>query len=585
MEAEFTSEGTYAYENIPNPLPIEPPGVIAKWEGPKKLTIWTATQCVSMPRSAMLPMLGFPEIRSIGLHCGGSFGSKNYSAQPILYATALAKATNKPVKVYYSKEEHLGAFVLRLGSRFRGKVGLKKDGTVTAISGEWLVDTGAFSHLAQGQIAVACGEAQLMLKCPNWDIKTKLVCTNRTPSGVIRGFGGQEMQSAFMPLFLEAMEKADLDPVEFFKKNYVKPGEGYYWRDGNWWVCKGLDYSKAVEKGAEVFGWKEKWKGWLKPTTVNGCKRRGVGVYVHGNADGGEDVSEAYIRLNPDSTATIHACVSEPGVGQRTSLCKIAAEVLQLPLERVNLTPADTLVNPADFGLVGSRGTYAVGSAVIRAAEDARQKLFEQAAPLMKAAPGDLESEDGRVYVKGKPETKISWKKILGVMHTCTGLGRFEPDYSKPNFIILFVEVEVDVETGQIELQQVVPATDVGQIIDPLTLAGQLHGCLGSAGLDTALFEETVLDKETGHILNPNMIDYKWRTFLELPKFRNVILETPIPTHRFKAIGVGEISTSPGPGAVLMAASNAVGKRLTEYPLTPDKVLKALGKIEGGAKR
>ncbi|HAA34671.1 MAG TPA: xanthine dehydrogenase family protein molybdopterin-binding subunit, partial [Firmicutes bacterium] len=122
-------------------------------------------------------------------------------------------------------------------------------------------------------------------------------------------------------------------------KNYVKPGDGYYWRDGNWWVCRGLDYTKAMEKGAEVFGWKEKWKGWLKPSAVNGTIRTGVGVGVHGNADVGEDVSEAYVRLDPDATAVIYSCVSEHGTGQRSSLCKMAAEILNLPIERVSLAP------------------------------------------------------------------------------------------------------------------------------------------------------------------------------------------------------------------------------------------------------
>jgi CO/xanthine dehydrogenase Mo-binding subunit len=131
-------------------------------------------------------------------------------------------------------------------------------------------------------------------------------------------------------------------------------------------------------------------------------------------------------------------------------------------------------------------------------------------------------------------------------------------------------------------LRRIVSATDVGQIIDPLSLEGQLHGALGSAGIDTAVFEESILDKATGHMLNINMVDYKWRTFLDLPQFENVILETPIPTHRFKAIGVGEVATSPGPGAVLMAVSNALGTRVSEYPLTPDKILKALGKAGGG---
>lgn len=170
----------------------------------------------------------------------------------------------------------------------------------------------------------------------------------------------------------------------------------------------------------------------------------------------------------------------------------------------------------------------------------------------------------------------------MGIMQTCMGLGRFEPDYSVPNFLIQFVEVEVDTGTGRVDLRRVLSATDVGQIIDPLSLEGQLHGALGSAGIDTAIFEESILDRTTGHMLNSNMIDYKWRTFLELPRFENVILETPLPTHRFKAIGVGEVATSPGPAAILMAVSNALGKRVTEYPLTPDKILRALGKIGGG---
>jgi xanthine dehydrogenase molybdenum-binding subunit len=579
-EADFTSEGTYVYEGISNPLPIEPPGVIAKWDGPNKLTVWSASQSVSWPRFMMQPIMGFPDIRSIGEHCGGSYGSKNNSFQPLFYAAALAKATGKPVKIFYTKEEQFCASVLRLGSRFHGKVGMKKDGTVTAISGDWVVNTGAFSDVAQAQVAVGLGEAQLMLRCPNWNVKSKIVFTNRNASGIVKGFGGQELKSAFIPILTMAMEKADLDPVEFFKKNYVKTGDGYYWRDGKRWVCRGLDYSKAIEKGAEVFGWEEKWKGWLKPTAVNGSKRIGVGVGVHGNADVGENMSEAYVRLNPDATATIHLCISESGMGQRSSVCKMVAEVLQLPLERVNVTPADSLLNPFEAGLIGSRGTYAVGSAVIAAAEDARRILFERSAPLFNVTPEDLESEDGIVYVKNRPEIRIPWRRVMGIRGTCTGFGRFEEDFSVPNFLMIFVEVEVDVETGKVELLRVVPATDVGQIIDPLVLEGQIHGCLGAAGLDTALFEESVLDKASGRILNGNMIDYKWRTFLELPTFQNVILETPFPTHRFKAIGVGEITSVPGPSAIIMAVSNAVGKRLFEYPLTPDRILKALGKIK-----
>jgi CO/xanthine dehydrogenase Mo-binding subunit len=577
-EADFITEGTCGYENIPNPLPPEPPGVIAIWEDDEHLTIYTASQSAAMNRNFHQPLLGLVDMRVIGTHCGGSYGTKNANMIPMVHAAALARAARRPVKVYFSKEEHFNAYSLRLGSRIHARVGIKKDGTITALEGEWLVDTGAASEMAQVQIAVGCGEAQLALRCKNWNLQPKLICTNHSPAGCVRGFGGQELKSSLLPLMAIAMEKANLDPLEFFKKNYVKPGDGYFWRDGLWWDYRGVDFSKAMQKGAEVFGWKDKWKGWGKPTAVNGSKRIGVGVGVHGNADIGEDESEAYVKINPDGRAVLHSCVSESGMGERSAVCKMVAEVLNIPLERVEITAPDTMVNPFEFGLVGSRGTYTVGSAVIQAAEDAKRKLFALAAPVLGAKPEDLETKNGKIYLRGREDKAIPWHKAMGIARTLTGQGRFETDFSLCNCMMIFAEVEIDIETGKTDLRRVVAATDCGQIIDPLVLAGQLHGSIGSAGIDTALFEGTVLDQDTGHIMNCNMIDYKWRTFIDLPQFENVILETPFPSHRFKAIGVGEVAPAPGPSAVLMAISNAIGKRVMDYPATPDKILKALGK-------
>lgn len=577
-EADFIVEGTYAYENIPNPLPPEPPGAIASWEGKDTLTVWSASQGPHMIKVSFQKRMGSINLQSLGSPVGASYGTKYMSWQYVLPAAALARAAGRPVKFYYNKPEHLAAFTLRLGARIHGKVGIKKNGEVTALAGDWLVNTGAFSETAQAMVSVGCGEAQLMLRCPNWSLKPKVVCTNRTASGQVRGFGGQELKCALLPLLTLGMEKADIDPVEFFKKNYVKPGEGFYWRDGIRYVYRGIDYTNAIDKGAEMFGWQEKWKGWLKPASVNGVKRRGVGVGVHGDADVGEDVSEAYVRLDPNGMATIYSGLAEHGTGQRSNICKMVAEVLQLPLERVFVTPADSRINPFEFGTVGSRGTYAIGSAVIAAAEDAKRQLFERMAQKLKAAPEDLETLDGMVWVKGQPGTRIPWMKGMRYDSTIMGHGRFEPDHTLPNFMMVFTEVEVDTETGKVDLIRVVGATDVGQVIDPLCLANQLNGCLGSAGIDSALFEETVIDKRLGRIMNANMIDYKWRTFAELPEMEHAVLETPIPSHRFQAIGVGEIASSPGPSAVLMAVSNAIGTRVHEYPLTPDKVLAALGK-------
>jgi xanthine dehydrogenase molybdenum-binding subunit len=578
-EADVVVEGTFYYENIANPLPPEPPGAIAYWEDPKTVHVWLSSQGLYMDKISLYYIMGRKyNVRVHACQCGGSYGSKGTILPIALYAILLAKATGQPVKLCYTKEEHLTSFTIRLGSRFKGKVGLKKDGTVTAISGDWLVNTGYYSAVTQGQVAVGLGEVQLVIRCENWDLRPKVICTNRDNSSWIRGFGGQELKSVLLPLLYMAMAKLNIDPVEFFKKNVIKNGQGYYWRDGRWWISRVVDFTKTIDKGAEVFGWKEKWKGWLKPTLVKGSKRRGVGVGVHSNADVGEDDAEAFIRIDPDHTVTLFVAVPEQGGGQRSNLCKLVAEVLQIPLENVFLSPPDSDVNPYDFGLVGSRGTYAIGSAVIEAAEDAKRKLLERASRKLGVPPEKLETSDGIIYVKDDPKRQITWRRAMGPTYTIWGYGHYEPDYSLCNFMISFVEVEVDTETGKVDLIRVVNATDAGQIIDPLCLENQLNGCLGSAGIDTAIFEETVLDSKIGRILTTNLIDYKWRTFLDLPEIKNVILETPFPSHRFGAVGVGEIATSPGPPAVLMAISNAIGKWINTYPASPWVILEALGK-------
>ena len=517
-EADVVTEGTFGYENLPNPIPPEPPGAIALWKEPNNLTLWVTTQGPYMDKILLWHIMGRKvEVRTFGGYCGGSYGSKQVSWLVHCHAALLSRATGRPVKLVYTKAEHLAAFVVRPSSRIKGRVGMKKDGTVTAVAGRWLIDTGYYTMMTQGEIAVGCGEAQIAVRCPNWDLKPVTVCTNRNASGPVRGFGGQELKCALIPLLSLAMEKLDLDPFEVLKKNFVKPGQGYYWRDGLWYTYRGVDYSAAMDKGAEVFGWKKKWKGWLTPSSVNGSKRTGIGVGAHGNADIGEDASEAHVRIHPDGTALLFSCLSEPGTGQTTNHLKMVAETLQVALERVSLSPPDSLVNPYEFGAAGSRGTYAIGTAAIKAAEDALRKLFELAAPLLDADPGELETIDGMIFSTNNPKKKMPWKAAMGVDRTLIGYGRFEPDHTLTNCMMSFVEVEVDIETGKVSLLRVVNATDAGKIIDPQGLEGQLNGCLGSAGIDTAVFEETVLDRKSGRILNANMVDYKWRTFAELP--------------------------------------------------------------------
>lgn len=198
-------------------------------------------------------------------------------------AAVLAMKTGRPVKVFQTKQEQMCCFETRLGSQGHARIGMDKDGVVKAVKAEWFVDTGCMSNATQGQIGVGIGEAQLvMCKCPNWDLDTSLVVTNKQPAGIVRGYGGQELNSCLSLLMGRTMREGNLDPVEVFKKNYVGEGDIYTWRDGRQWQAHSVTYVKAIEEAAEQFHWKDKWKGWGVPTwtSPDGKKVHGVGVGI-----------------------------------------------------------------------------------------------------------------------------------------------------------------------------------------------------------------------------------------------------------------------------------------------------------------
>jgi CO/xanthine dehydrogenase Mo-binding subunit len=192
-----------------------------------------------------------------------------------------------------------------------------------------------------------------------------------------------------------------------------------------------------------------------------------------------------------------------------------------------------------------------------------------------------LDTEDFMVFIKDKPDVRLPWIAVCGTPEmTITGEGVYKQNFDKPNFVIYFVEIEVDLETGKAVMLRALEGTDVGQIIDKTSLKMQAEGSFGAAQADSGLFEEIILDRNNGRIMNGNMIDYKWRTFNDFPPFDLVALESQFDSESFKAIGFGEISGSPAPPAILMAISNAIGKAINHYPATPDVILRALGKIK-----
>ena len=282
-ECAYIAEDTVEFSKMAAPAAPEAPGAIVRWEGGNDFTVWCDTQSGYICKITNSSVITDCNLDIHTFNVGGSYGNKQSQVPQVMSAAVLAMKTGRPVKAFQTKQEQMCCFETRLGSQVHARIGMDKDGVVKAVKAEWFVDTGCMSNATQGQIGVGIGEAQLvMCKCPNWDLDTSLVVTNKQPAGIVRGYGGQELNSCRSLLMGRTMREGNLDPVEVFKKNYVGEGDIYTWRDGRQWQAHSVTYVKAIEEAAEQFQWKDKWKGWGVPTwtSPDGKKVHGVGVGI-----------------------------------------------------------------------------------------------------------------------------------------------------------------------------------------------------------------------------------------------------------------------------------------------------------------
>ena len=582
-EADVIVEEDSFVENGQNPLPPEPPAVIAEWEG-DFLTVQGSFNSSGLCRLMNAGNMDIPisNMRVISAYVGGSYGSKHFSTcgPVLLYASALAKAANRPVGVFFTKEEHMTAQTCRMNSRAHYKIGLKKDGTITAVEGEWLCESGAYVSEQPMMIGVGLISQAILAKCDNVNIQTKAIVTNKMTSGAYRGYGYLENGIHISNTLYKGLEKINMDPVKYFNKNMLKVGDSFY----HSYMCAGFhhysgpDFRQAMNEGADTFRWEDRWKEWGAPTSSEGNIIRSVGVGLSGQTDVGEQPSNENVELQFDGGVTVYCGATEFGTGTRDVVRKIAAEELNVEIERVRVTPPDSLSTPFDWGSTGSRSTYSMGNSVMNAARDAKRKLFENAAKILQCTPDVLETKDGMISITGNPEACIPWVAAVGFNKFITGVGNFDGYYSIGIHQAQFIEITLDKDTGKVVVTEQLCTTDCGKIVNPLALKGQLDGYF--PGIDLALREKTVWDKD-GRILSANLIDYKSRCWNELPKHKNVVLETPPsqgPEAPFGAFGVGEPSLSPSIPAVTMALYNATGVWFNEYPITSDVILNAIKK-------
>ena len=566
--------------------PMEVHNATAKADASGKITVWTCTQAPFLVRASLCEGLGVAsdKIRVIATYCGGGFGGKTGARMEPLAALLALKANGRPVKAVMTREEEFTAAEARHPCLIRIKSGLRKDGRLSAVEIKVVWDTGAYAltgpFVNQKAGISAAGPYQI----PNLKIDTYCVYTNTLPAGSFRGFGHPQTSWA-MESHMDIMAAAlGIDPLELRLINGVE--EGSISATGERLHSVGL--KAALKKSARVISWR---------STNQPQVGRGIACSHRATAEGTS--SSALIKVEGDGRVNLLTSTCELGQGSKTALAQIAAQELGVPYETVSLASPDTDVTPFDYGTISSRSTFFVGNAVRLAAAEAKERILEIAAERLEANIRDLEIDAGQVFVKGSPDIRISLAQLLapgrhGITRGyVTGRGFFTlaeeviPDKEsgqspRPTAFWIYdaqaVQVRVDKETGEVNILKLSSANEVGKAINPASCQAQIDGCMSFA-LSCAMLEELATNQ--GRIINPSFLDYLTPSAVDMPPITTTLIEEPHPDGPYGAKGSGEGAGAPLAAAIANAIYNAVGVRILNGPITPEKVLAALKEKKG----
>ncbi|MBI2881920.1 MAG: xanthine dehydrogenase family protein molybdopterin-binding subunit [Candidatus Tectomicrobia bacterium] len=573
---------------------LEPHAALAQVDAKGRATVWTSTQTVSEVRRGLMETLGLPasQIRAIAPFIGGGFGGKlDICVEP--HAVLLARKTDRPVKIVLTREEEFISGHPRHPFLLEYKTGAKKDGRIIAREARFIVDSGAYATHGPGVMGAAITHGRGPYAIPNVRIEASLVYTNKLPFGGYRGYGSPQTHFAGESQMDDLAKELGMDPIGLRMKNAITEGQ----RLATGQPLRHTAYKETLRRAAESAGWD--WENRKRPVRKPQDRRKKTGFGVASNQHvSAIFASGAILKMEADGAVTVLTGGTEVGAGQRTVLSQIAAEALSVPYEKVSIVMSDTLTTPYDWSTDASRTTYNIGNAILRAAAEVKEKLLEIAAAMLEADPKDLEMESGEVYVRSAPDRRATYHDVVmyglyvggGVI---LGKGSFfdPPAYERPKdtqvegwrFVPIpafsygtqIAEVEVDTETGRVEVTRLHSACDVGKAISPAGCEGQIEGAV-SMSVGWILSEEMVF--EGGAVANPTFLDYKVPTTLDVPKVHPLLVEEPDPTGPFGAKGIGEPPLVPTAAAVANAIRDAIGVRICEMPFSPDRVLAALRK-------
>ena len=580
-KAELVFEDTFKTQMVDH-CQIEPHAAVVDVDLSGKLTIWANTQApfnnrVLLSRALQIPM---NKIRIITTHVGGAFGGKqDLMVEPA--CALLARKTGRPVKMVIDRREEFIASTVRHPFVMTYKTAVNSQGKILARKIDLIQDFGAYNSLGEGVLRYATLMAAGPYRIDDLWIDSIGVYTNQQVGCVMRGVGVPQVCFAGESQLDRIATRSGSIPIIFSMINAVEDGDKA--ADGQELVSIG--YRETLMRTREESGYQ--WR--------SGRKNHGFGIasmiYTCGGA-GRHDSSGAIVKLNEDGTAVVLTGTPDVGQGSRTTLAQIAAEELGMNYEDFWIDQPDTDLSPVDlYGANATRITYVAGNAVKAAAADVKAQLLRRAAEKWGIEEGNIEFAKGDVFEKGNPEPLGKLKEMVAEMHrpfgiTIIGKGSYhttgvplDPETGQSHVVDLFLfatqiaEVEVDPETGLVRVLNIWSAHDVGKAVNPMNVEGQIEGGI-QMGLGFGLTEEIV--REKGKTLNPSFLDYKLFTAADMPKIKPIIVEVPEPLGPFGARGIGEATTIPTAAAIANAVFNAVGVRMKELPMTPERILRGI---------
>ena len=596
IEKGFAESAVIVEETFETPLQyhgyLEPHAAVAGWDAGDRLTLWIPMQSPTLGRMTYARALGIGEdqVRIIQMPMGGAFGGKLEYRLHVLCAL-LARAAGQPVKMVNSREEDFQAGLPRVPMQMRIRLGVRRDGALAAKETEIIADSGAYVNYAHGIMLSASHRHDNLYRIQNIHTRAFLVYTNKVPTGCFRGFGNPQIHFAYESILDLAAAKLGLDPAELRLLNSSQPGD--FTPHG--WKLHSCGLSDCIRQSVEGSGWKEK----RSAPPSSGRFARGIGLACCLHVSGNRtflpffDGASSFIRINGQGKATVFVGETDLGQGARTTFAQIAAHELGVDPKDVTVSYVDTEISPHGLGTFGDRATTLGGNAVRLAAIDARQKLFEIAAGELGADQGDLDVSEGVIFSQADPKksitvaqaAKLGWARLAGGL--VTGHGVYTPpDVSMVDpktkygniscaypFAAQVAEVEVDRLTGRVRIINMVAAHDLGKTINPLLAEGQVQGAVAQ-GIGYALMED--MGVRDGRVINRSFGSYNMPRIMDMPPLNSILVESDDPNGPYGAKGLAEPALTPTAPAIANAIYHAVGVRIKELPITPEKVLAAL---------